>query len=161
VRVLRPLVGGLGLCFAFHGLISRALETAALRGEIEALREAHRIVIDQMERMDKRVSEVVEITTVDAQRRSEELTSEVHLLEDLVQRMSLKLEERPSAPAASGAPRESDRNHRQSVALLETVRQALADNRVDLYLQPVVNLPQRRTVFYEASPACGTKPAGR
>jgi cyclic-di-GMP phosphodiesterase TipF (flagellum assembly factor) len=88
---LAAMVGALGLCFAFHGLISRALETTALRGEIEALREAHRIVIDQVERMDRRVSEVVEITTVDAQRRSEELTSEVHLLEDLVQRMSLKL----------------------------------------------------------------------
>ena len=147
---LAAMVGALGLCFAFHGLISRALETTALRGELEAIREAHRIVIDQMERMDKRVSEVVEITTVDAQRRSEELTSEVHLLEDLVQRMSQKLEERLSSPGVSGAPREFDRNHRQSVALLETVRQALADNRVDLYLQPVVNLPQRRTVFYES-----------
>ncbi len=145
------IIGTLGLCFAFHGLISRALETNALRGELEAIREAHRIVIDQMERMDRRVADVVEITTVDAQRRSEELTTEVHLLEDLVQRMSQKLEERlASATVAGAAPRELDRNHRQSVALLETVRQALADNRVDLYLQPVVNLPQRRTVFYES-----------
>src|SRR4029077_10020309 len=31
-----------------------------------------------------------------------------------------------------------------------TVREALAANRVDLYLQPVVSLPQRRTVFYES-----------
>jgi cyclic-di-GMP phosphodiesterase, flagellum assembly factor TipF len=30
------------------------------------------------------------------------------------------------------------------------VREALAENRVDLYLQPVVSLPQRRTVFYES-----------
>jgi cyclic-di-GMP phosphodiesterase, flagellum assembly factor TipF len=147
------IIGTLGLCFAFHGLISRALETNALRGELEAIREAHRIVIDQMERMDRRVADVVEITTVDAQRRSEELTTEVHLLEDLVQRMSQKLEERLASATVAGAgaaPRELDRNHRQSVALLETVRQALADNRVDLYLQPVVNLPQRRTVFYES-----------
>jgi cyclic-di-GMP phosphodiesterase TipF (flagellum assembly factor) len=38
---------------------------------------------------------------------------------------------------------------RQHSALLETVREALADNRVDLYLQPVVSLPQRRTLYYE------------
>jgi cyclic-di-GMP phosphodiesterase TipF (flagellum assembly factor) len=38
----------------------------------------------------------------------------------------------------------------QSHALLETVQDALAENRVDLYLQPVVSLPQRRTVFYES-----------
>ncbi|OXE37686.1 MAG: diguanylate phosphodiesterase [Phenylobacterium zucineum] len=147
---LAAMVGALGLCFAFHAIISRVIETNALRGELEAIREAHRIVIDQMERMDKRVSEVVEITTVDAKRRSEELTGEVHLLEDLVQRMSQKLEERLTAATSSGVPREFDRYHRQSVALLETVRQALADNRVDLYLQPIVNLPQRRTVFYES-----------
>ena len=30
------------------------------------------------------------------------------------------------------------------------MRGALAENRVDLYLQPVVTLPQRRTVFYES-----------
>ncbi|WP_397423441.1 EAL domain-containing protein, partial [Phenylobacterium sp.] len=34
--------------------------------------------------------------------------------------------------------------------LMEIVREALAENRVDLYLQPVVSLPQRRTVFYES-----------
>ena len=43
-----------------------------------------------------------------------------------------------------------ERHHQQHIALLETVRAALADNRVDLYLQAVVSLPQRRTVFYES-----------
>src|SRR3954463_15797966 len=40
-------VGVRGLCFAFHGLIERALETGALKGEIAAVREAHQILIDQ------------------------------------------------------------------------------------------------------------------
>jgi uncharacterized protein YecA (UPF0149 family) len=30
------------------------------------------------------------------------------------------------------------------------IHEALAENRVDLYLQPVVSLPQRRTIFYES-----------
>ena len=34
------LVGGLGLCFAFHGLIERALESGGLQGEIAAVRDA-------------------------------------------------------------------------------------------------------------------------
>jgi cyclic-di-GMP phosphodiesterase TipF (flagellum assembly factor) len=80
-------------------------------------------------------------------RRSEELSDEVHMLEDLVQRMGQRLEERVSAPATSGR---HPVNARQSAALLETIRSALADNRVDLYLQPIVGLPQRRTVFYES-----------
>jgi cyclic-di-GMP phosphodiesterase TipF (flagellum assembly factor) len=34
--------------------------------------------------------------------------------------------------------------------LLETVRASLEENRVDLYLQPMVSLPQRKLRFYEA-----------
>jgi cyclic-di-GMP phosphodiesterase TipF (flagellum assembly factor) len=36
------------------------------------------------------------------------------------------------------------------VAMLEIIRCALEGNRVDLYLQPVVSLPQRKLRFYEA-----------
>jgi hypothetical protein len=34
--------------------------------------------------------------------------------------------------------------------MLETIRRSLEDNRVDLYLQPVVSLPQRKVRYYEA-----------
>lgn len=34
--------------------------------------------------------------------------------------------------------------------ILEIVRAGLQENKVDLYLQPIVRLPQRRTLFYEA-----------
>jgi cyclic-di-GMP phosphodiesterase TipF (flagellum assembly factor) len=33
---------------------------------------------------------------------------------------------------------------------MEVVREALSENRVDLYLQPVVGLPQRKTSYYES-----------
>ena len=73
------------------------------------------------------------------------------MLEDLVQQMSETLEAPAGGPAARPAHTLRGRRHReQSNALLETVRDALAENRVDLYLQPVVTLPQRRTVFYES-----------
>lgn len=141
------MLGVLGLCFAFHALISRALESGSTAGELSALREAHRILIEQMERIDARIIEVVDTVAHDAVQRSEELTTEVHLLEDLVARMGQRLEERTvSGPLPTGR----SFTQRQSGALLETVRAALADNRVDLYLQPVVSLPQRRTVFYES-----------
>jgi cyclic-di-GMP phosphodiesterase TipF (flagellum assembly factor) len=45
---LAALVGGLGLCLSLHGLIARALRGGDLRGEIEAVRDAHRILLDQM-----------------------------------------------------------------------------------------------------------------
>jgi cyclic-di-GMP phosphodiesterase TipF (flagellum assembly factor) len=141
------LVGGLGLCFAFHGLIERALDTGAVKGEIAAVREAHSILIDQVERLDARLSGVVAATNAD-QRRSEELIDEVHMLEDLVQRMQQRLDEQ--TPGAGPFPVRAGSDHRPAQALLETVRSALTENRVDLYLQPIMGLPQRRTIFYES-----------
>jgi cyclic-di-GMP phosphodiesterase TipF (flagellum assembly factor) len=38
----------------------------------------------------------------------------------------------------------------QDESILEIVRSGLQENKVDLYLQPIVRLPQRRTLFYEA-----------
>lgn len=45
-------------------------------------------------------------------------------------------------PSSDGMPNDAQ--------ILEIVRSGLQENKVDLYLQPVVRLPQRRTLFYEA-----------
>jgi cyclic-di-GMP phosphodiesterase TipF (flagellum assembly factor) len=147
------LVAAAGLCIAFHGLIARMLENAAIRGEIAAVREAHKILIDQVERLDAKVSEVIEAVELDAH-RGDELEDEVHLLEGLVERMQQRLDERadyaPMAERREPGPIGHNSQHRAAAALMDTVRDALTDNRVDLYLQPVVALPQRKTVFYES-----------
>jgi cyclic-di-GMP phosphodiesterase TipF (flagellum assembly factor) len=135
-------MGCLGLCLASHGMIMRFLEMRDVRGEVEAVREAHKILLDQVVRIDGRLSEVAQTVEADAG-RSAALTGEIHLLEDLVQRMSRRFDEpAPTRSGAAGAPRPR--------GMMEVVREALAENRVDLYLQPVVGLPQRRTLFYES-----------
>lgn len=140
------LIGVLGLAFAVHGAIARGLDFGAVRRELETLRQAHQLLADQIEAMGDRFGDMAESVERDAMRRSEELSDEVHMLEQLVQRMGDSLDARLSAPVPAFAAR----GHAQHAALLETVREALAENRVDLYLQPVVSLPQRRTVFYES-----------
>ena len=145
---IAALAGTLGLAFALHAMISRGAERAGLDRQLRGLREANQILADQLEIMHDRLAGFAESVQEDADRRSEELTTEVRVLEDLVQRMGDSLEARlaetPQLPPAY------QRHHHQHTALLETVREALSDNRVDLYLQPVVSLPQRRTVFYES-----------
>jgi cyclic-di-GMP phosphodiesterase TipF (flagellum assembly factor) len=143
------LVGGLGLCFAVHGLVQQSLKVRALRSELEAVREAQRVMLSQMEQVDARMSDVAAAVSDDVG-RSEALEDEMHMLEGLVQKLGQRLEERVSVAAAAPARHEAAHRGRQSAALLDTVREALAENRVDLYLQPVVALPQRRTVFYES-----------
>jgi cyclic-di-GMP phosphodiesterase, flagellum assembly factor TipF len=69
------------------------------------------------------------------------------MLEHLVQRMRHQLDDHG---ANATFPERPGAEPRHSGALLETIRDALTENRVDLYLQPVVALPQRKTVFYES-----------
>ncbi len=140
------LIGVLALLFSLQAIIARGREAGRLRRDLDSVRQAHQILADQIEAMSDQLGELFEGVERAAALRSEELTGEVRMLEDLVQRMSEGLEARIAAARPYGAPAA----HGQHAALLETVREALADNRVDLYLQPVVSLPQRRTVFYES-----------
>jgi cyclic-di-GMP phosphodiesterase TipF (flagellum assembly factor) len=144
---LSSMMGCLGLCLASHGMIMRFLEMREMRGEVEAVREAHRILLDQVVAIDGRVSDVAKIVEADVS-RSTALTGEVHLLEQLVQKMGQRIEEpRPPYLAARGG---QDVRTDRPQDLTEVVKEALMEGRVDLYLQPVVALPQRKTVFYES-----------
>jgi cyclic-di-GMP phosphodiesterase, flagellum assembly factor TipF len=159
------LVGSLGLAVAIHAWVARAFDAGALRLELEAVRDAHKILVDLMQNLDERMTELGENVQADAARRSEAMSVEVRMLEDLIGQMSEDLDQRlaarpepiapaPAARAAHQAHAQADvrqaEAQRQQAALFEVVREALAENRVDLYLQPVVSLPQRRTVFYES-----------
>lgn len=146
---LAAFIGTVALCFTFHGLIGQALAGARRDDEIGVLREANLILVEQMEKLDARVGEISNTVAEEALMRSEALTTEVHMLEDVVQRMSERLEAQLSHQVQVARYPGRERSA-QSSALLDTIRDALADNRVDLYLQPIVSLPQRRTVFYES-----------
>jgi cyclic-di-GMP phosphodiesterase, flagellum assembly factor TipF len=111
------------------------------------VRDAHVILAGEIEKIQARLTQVVETIAEDAVRRSEEIYSEVQLLEDVVQSMGERLEAQLSQQVERAG---ADEISPQSAALLQTVRSALDAGRVDLYLQAVVSLPQRRTQFYES-----------
>ena len=141
------LIGGLALALGAHSLIGRLRDSTSNNRDFAALREAQLILAEQLRDLHHRLGDLGETVREESIRRSDELTSEVRMLEDLVERMTEGLQDRLSARAQSTPIHAHNHQH---VALLETVREALAENRVDLYLQPVVSLPQRRTVFYES-----------
>lgn len=144
------LLGSLGLFLAVHAILAGGMGRAALRREVEAVRDAHRLLADALENTQAALSELAEAIESGALTQTEELTGEVRMLETLIQQMSESLDARLAA-APVGAPDSLDsRRQRQTSALLQTIRDALADSRVDLYLQPVVTLPQRKTVYYES-----------
>ena len=143
------VLGALGVLVGLHAAVSGVLDRRALRKEIAKVREAHRLLADAMESTQGALTELAEAIESGALSRTEALTGEVRMLEGLVQQMSESIDERLATSPITADTYEG-RRQVQSNTLLKTVHDALTENRIDLYLQPVVTLPQRRTVFYES-----------
>src|SRR5689334_13147989 len=76
--------------------------------------------------------------------RRETIVNEMRGLEDMISKLGKKFESRLQVVRSQAADQTLD-----GASALDAVRDALRENRVDLHLQPIVNLPQRRVCFYE------------
>jgi len=112
-------------------------ETArALRKDLEASREATLAIQEALDRAAN--AQADERNTIDA------VAAEVKVLQSLVGELSGR--------AGSSAGAALDRPALPNIAeteLLSIVRGGLREGRVDLYVQPIVSLPQRKHRFYE------------
>ena len=142
-------------------LAARAAQ-ATVQSSIDALATIqHRLRIDTdvTRRLITSLADEVE-TKISS--RNDRLVSEVRVLEVLIRRLaegiSAKSKVFPAGPDPQSldpyAPPLSASDFGQGgpddAQMLEIVRRSLEDNRIDLYLQPIVSLPQRRVRFYEA-----------
>ncbi|ANK79727.1 MAG: hypothetical protein TEF_02145 [Rhizobiales bacterium NRL2] len=134
-----------GLCVLLLGVT--LAEGAARRMERRTLME--RIDLERREREAQYRTVAMltsEIETLQQSRDKGELVAEMRLVRSQLSRLKERAEEtgRPAAiPLPAPAPPLTGQ------LLLEATTEALRENRIDLYLQPVVRLPQRRTVFHE------------
>jgi cyclic-di-GMP phosphodiesterase TipF (flagellum assembly factor) len=115
---------------------------------------------------------VVEATASDARRelevmdsaleerlhtRQEEMIAALKVLEERLSALKGGMAGAHAAPVAAPSQRreakearEEEGEFRSDDELLDVIREALEQNRVDLYLQPIVSLPQRKIRIYEA-----------
>lgn len=124
-----------------HSAASRSQERRTLEKEIHNLKASNLALAEEFEAAQKRIDAITDELRAEAVERDNALVHEVKVLEDLVRRVGGPREvgtRTGTGPSASGGSTDID-----------TVRDALSANRVDLYLQPVVTLPQRRVAFYE------------
>jgi cyclic-di-GMP phosphodiesterase, flagellum assembly factor TipF len=93
---------------------------------------------------DARIDVVEQTVKVELTERRDALVSEMKQLEGLIERLTRSFENRLAETTGQKqvSPLED--------AILRDVRDALNDGRVDLHLQPIVSLPQRRVSFYES-----------
>lgn len=124
--------------------------------------------VDSLKQSLREVEQAVESSDAT---RQDELATQVRVLETLVKQLAEKVaalhnasaeanSPRPSAPSGDGLVngsadgKDADAKAADAKAadaqMLEKVRHSLDENRVDLYLQPIVMLPQRKTRYYEA-----------
>ncbi len=140
------LIGG-----QVHASVARAEERKVFEDEIHQLKAANLTMLDELSSAQDRIEALAESASVGNPAQPAELASALELNqplnagadahgadERLVAEILARLDGGRGAPLEAQAPDAAD-----------LVRRALDDNRVDLYLQPVVGLPQRRTYFYE------------
>lgn len=139
---------GLFLLFALlHEATARRVSIVSLMSDLAELRRGE---IERRSEIELAREEII------ALRREANATAsgtnEMQLLKSLLTQFAQRMDARAEAPAgtatrlAAGQPALRDAT---GVTTLEQLRTAIEENRVDLYLQPMVSLPQRRTRFYE------------
>ncbi|HVY87137.1 MAG TPA: EAL domain-containing protein [Caulobacterales bacterium] len=158
-------LGGLGLfsaCAVTHAGIAASFAVGRIGGaekriksDVERLRAAHREVIADIDAVQARLESLEMAVNFGTPKALEAppppapaSTPEIKLIEQLVDKLGQSLESRLAhlQPATGASAPQTAASARGPMDL---VREALMENRVELHLQPIVQLPQRRTAFYE------------
>jgi cyclic-di-GMP phosphodiesterase TipF (flagellum assembly factor) len=142
-----------------HLAFLRRKDRRAAARDISALRSAgfefSRSLDDTRAKMDAMKSAI----EAKASAQNRKIVSELQVLESLMREFAARIAEKAKESQSEDEPpfdrraRDSARTYLDTMGqsdLLEVIRASLEENRVDLYLQPIVTLPQRKLRFYEA-----------
>jgi cyclic-di-GMP phosphodiesterase TipF (flagellum assembly factor) len=165
------ILGALLFLFAeqIYALVLRVRERAIVATELARLNEGQQKLHSRLLDTNKNMSDLAAAIDQQSFARGEKMMEEVKLLEGLIRDFADGIGERVSALETSGVSGAralqsalNDAASRGGFArplgieslgdadLLAAIRHSLVENRVDLFLQPIVSLPQRRLRFYEA-----------
>lgn len=134
------------LCLQLHLAGSNSSFRHDVRKDMDKLRAEQARLEFAARETALRLKEISEDFAVRGEERDRALVGEMKVIETLIQRMGERM---PPAAAGSGNGRGKARGA-DNTDMLKIVKEALEENRVDLYLQPIVSLPQRRVAFYES-----------
>ena len=156
-------------------LMTRDVRQDRATAQVHDLALASTQTIRELESLKQKVADIelgaIEVTEA----KNQELATQFQVLETLVKQMAERIataqvsggEAAPVSATLNGGTAAHAGNGGASIEsaeddgygndagtsdahLLDLVRRSLEENRVDLYLQPIVMLPQRKTCYYEA-----------
>jgi cyclic-di-GMP phosphodiesterase TipF (flagellum assembly factor) len=155
------LIGAVGFLFVsqIHASIIRRREKTQSRREVAKLKQVTREIAAALEETHAKIEEVKVATEAKTSAQGKKIVAELQVLESLMKDFAAKIAENAKQQIVpeplSIESRAKDVAHSYldtlgEAGLLETIRASLEENRVDLYLQPIVSLPQRKLRYYEA-----------
>lgn len=140
-----------------HAGFLRRFDRRGARREIAALRQAGFEFSKELSETRKKLDELKSDVEAKTTAQSRKIITELSMLEGLMREFAARIAEKarqvPAETPIEARPADTARSYLDTLGqsdLLEIIRAALEDNRVDLYLQPIVTLPQRKLRFYEA-----------
>ncbi|HVV32215.1 MAG TPA: EAL domain-containing protein [Vitreimonas sp.] len=142
-----------GLAAAFAG--GRIGQTEKrIKGDMDKLRSAHREITADLDailtRLDQVETAVAFGTPAPAPQQIEppqhHAGADIALIEQIVDKLGAAMDARLGTLQAAGV---TPINQSAARGPMDLVREALLENRVELHLQPIVQLPQRKTAYYE------------
>ena len=148
-------------------LMTRDVRQDRATAQVQDLALASTQTIRELESLKQKVADVERGAIEVSQAKNQELATQFQVLETLVKQMAERIataqvsggDAMASVAAVNGDAAAHGGNgnggngssgSNTDAHLLDMVRRSLEENRVDLYLQPIVMLPQRKTCYYEA-----------
>ena len=161
VAILSGIVGFICIQQVLGGF-ARRRDKRAVAKEMTLLRKSHLEFETALHETRTRLGEMNSAVEQRASSQERKIVAELQVLESLMRDFAGKVsrgaahippppQKDQRGPAGAYLNTLADPNSAEGRAeMLETVRASLEENRVDLYLQPMVSLPQRKLRFYEA-----------
>lgn len=160
------ILGGIALfsaCAVTHAGISASAAAGRIgqaekkiKGDMDRLRTAHREVAADIDAVQTRLDQIetqIAFGTAPAQPQiaapvgASNAPIEMKLIDQIVDKLGAAMDARLSTIQSAGNI--TAINPTAARGPMDLVREALMENRVELHLQPIVQLPQRKTAFYE------------
>lgn len=151
-----PVVAGIAV-FAVGAVLHQGWalrgERAQVRREFQRLRKAQAAASEDLRRTQAEVAALQAAIGGSGEDAAQDLVGEMRVIRGLLKKVTdrtaaAREKREPGIARASAA--EPVGGKLTAEQILEITRDGLESNRVDLYLQPVVSLPQRKVCYYEA-----------
>jgi cyclic-di-GMP phosphodiesterase TipF (flagellum assembly factor) len=149
-----------------YGGLMRARLRRVVEREIDTLKEANATFKVDLNDTKRKMTDVTTALALRGDAQEKKVVGELQMLEGLIREFATNIAHKsreqavPLEDETEAVLRQSRQvadNAAESYAsaltdphMLETIRRSLEENRVDLYLQPTVSLPQRKVRYYEA-----------